>query len=63
MLVPKLALNVLPTASRPWKLRYASSAAAEHTPQTFPMPPRITMQRMKIEMFRLEVAFGNVAPL
>src|SRR3954462_11307408 len=44
--------------ARPSWFRYARNAAPKITPQTLPMPPRMTIDRMKAEMLKLK-SFGN----
>src|SRR5689334_13827494 len=47
---------------RPSWFRYARKHAPKITPGMFPMPPRMTMQRMKTEMLKKK-SLGNVADL
>ena len=46
------AFSQAPVFARPSWLRYARNAAPTTTPQTFPIPPRMTMQRMNTEMLK-----------
>src|SRR3954470_20152467 len=57
--VPNVWFSWWPMFARPSWFRYARNAAPNMTPQTFPMPPRMTIERMKAEMLKLK-SFGNV---
>jgi len=56
------AFSHAPVFARPSWLRYARNAAPTITPQTLPIPPRMTMQRMNTEMLKKKSP-GNVALL
>jgi hypothetical protein len=51
-----------PVFARPSRSRYERNAAPTITPHTLPMPPRMTMQRMKTEMLKKKSP-GKVALL
>ena len=46
------ALIQAPMFPSPNLFRYARNAAPTSTPQTFPIPPRMTMQSTKTEMLK-----------
>ena len=58
---PNLSFSQAPTFARPSRLRYARKHAPTITPQMLPMPPRMTMQRTKIEMLEVEVVRERAA--
>src|SRR5438093_10512113 len=57
--VPNVLLIEWPMSARPCWVRSARKHAPKTTPQTLPMPARITIERMKAEMLN-EKSFGNV---
>ena len=59
MFVPRVSLISAPMFPRPSWLRYARKPPPRITPQTLPIPPRMTMQRMNTEMLKKKSS-GNV---
>ena len=59
--VPNWSLICAPMFARPSRSRYVRKQAPKMTPQMFPIPPRMTMQRMNTEIWKKKSS-GN-APL
>jgi hypothetical protein len=62
MFEPKVLFTQAPMFARPSRSRYESSRPPAMTPQMLPIPPRITIERMKIEMLKKKSS-GKVPPL
>ena len=59
---PKWPFSQAPTFDSPSRSRYERKHAPKMTPQMFPIPPRMTMQRMKTEIWKKKSS-GNAPPL